>query len=53
MVFKLFKKYYNKKCTHNNFSMPKTILKLHQMAEPKATEKLKAKGSIFGTYSYT
>ena len=28
MVFKLFKKYYNKKCTHNNFSMPKTITQI-------------------------
>ena len=25
MVPKLFKKYYNEKCTHSSFSMPKTI----------------------------
>ena len=28
MVSKLFKKYYNKNCTHNTFSMPNTITQI-------------------------
>ena len=28
MVPKFFKKYYNKKCTHSSFSMPKTITQI-------------------------
>ena len=31
MVSKLFKKYYDEKCTHSNFSMPKTITQIRRL----------------------
>ena len=46
MVPKPFKKYYDGKCSHNTFSMPKA--KTMTQIRPD----YQSKGSNFGTYTY-
>ena len=47
-----FKKYYDRKCSHSTFSMPKgkTITQIRPDDQTKARERLKSK-SNFGTYT--
>ena len=53
MVPKPFKKYYDGKCSHSTCQrQSKTITQIRPMTKTKARERLKAKGSNFGTYTY-
>ena len=54
MVPQPFRKYYDGKCSpaHSLCQKQRLLLKLDQMTKTKARERLKAKGSNFGTSTY-
>ena len=52
MASKPFKKYYDGKCSHSTCQRQRLKLKLDKMTKTKVRERLKAKGSKFGTYTY-
>ena len=55
MVPKPFKEYYDGKCSHSTCQQRHCITQIRpndQNKQTKAREKLKAKGSNFGTYNY-